>query len=141
MARTTAALVRAILRDDYDGESDVSPFIASATVVVTRVAACAVAKLEPLTVEELELIERWLAAHYYGCTASNDRPIQEQTTEKAKGVFQGRTGMALESTYYGQVALTLDPSGCLAAVTKRTKARLTWAGLNPTDQTAYEDRR
>jgi hypothetical protein len=141
MARTTAKLVQGILRGDYDGESDLTPSISSATVVVTRVAACATAKGEPLTNEELELIERWLAAHYYGSTASNDRPVQQQETEKAKGVFQGRTDKGIESTYYGQQALTLDPSGCLASITKRAKARLAWAGLNPTDQTSYLDRR
>lgn len=141
MARTTAALVAGILRGDYDGTSDLLPFIATATNLVTRAAAMANDNGEPLTTDEQEIIERWLAAHFYGSTYSNDRPIQEQHTESAWGIFQGRTGQGLESTYYGQMALAADPSGSLAAITKRVRARAAWLGKNPSAQTPYNDRR
>lgn len=139
MARTSTAAVEGILLADYDGESDLAPFIDTATVMVDRVAACATRKGQTLTAAELELVERWLAAHYY---ANSDKPYASKTTERASATFHGRTSMYLEATLYGQTAARVDPSGCLQAVAgqERKVASAFWVGKPRSEQTDYEDR-
>jgi len=141
MARTNASYVIALLRPgrDYDGQSDVAPFIASATAVVDRVDACATDKGVTLSSTELELIERWLAAHFY---KSSDRQEQSKRTMSAAATFGGKTGLNLDGTTYGQTAMVLDPSGCLAAVGsgERKRASCFWAGRRPSEQTDYRNR-
>lgn len=147
MARTTSALVEGVLLSDYDSQYNLQPFIDTAAVVVTRVSDCAVSRGIPLTTAELELVERWLAAHFY---ATSDRPYQERTTDGARGKFQGETGMYLDSTFYGQQALLIDYSGCLASIgsggadgsglTSRNAARVVWLGKPPSEQIDYRDR-
>lgn len=137
MARTTSALVQGVLVDNWDGKTRLNPFIDAATLVVTRVLACATAKGYTLSSDELEMIERWLAAHFY---AQQDRPYQSKSTKGASASFQGQTGMRLESTYFGQTALTIDTSGCLEALNNRQVARGFWLGRAPSEQTNYEDR-
>lgn len=143
MARTDADAVKGILLDDYDpapevGDAvDLSPFIATATVIVSRVATCAAAKDLTLSAEELELIERWLAAH---CYAMSDQTLASTSTEGASASFHGQTGMRLEATKYGQMATTLDFSGCLTAIDKRQVARGFWLGKPRSEQIPYVDR-
>jgi hypothetical protein len=51
--------------------------------------------------------------------------------------------MHLEATMYGQFALGLDPTGCLASVTSGAvgkRATLHWLGLKPTEQLTYRER-
>ena len=139
MSRTTSQAVKSVLLGDYDGESSLVSFIDTASVVVTRVNTCAVAKGVTLSTAELELIERWLAAHFYACS---DQPYSVAETDKARGRFQGQTGMFLTGTKYGQTAMRLDPSGCLEAIGNRTRAKATvnWLGFPPSEQTDYVDR-
>ena len=141
MARTTAAAVQALMLPGKEYDTANAPsltgFIDTATAIVDRVDACATAKDITLTSAELELIERWLAAHFY---AQSDKPYASKNTQGAGASFHGQTGMHLESTLYGQTALTVDYSGCLAAIGKRLRARLLWGGLPPSEQTDYVDR-
>lgn len=152
MARTTSTLVGLLLgnsathskaRGDWDGETDLDQFIGAATVVVDEVAACADRKVSAgslasdLTDTELELIERWLSAH---CYALNDQTLASKNTRGAGGTFHGQTGMHLESTRYGQMAMTLDRSGCLAALHNRARARAVWMGKRPSAQVDYDQR-
>ena len=90
-----------------------------------------------LTAAQLGEIETWLAAHFY---AHRDPQYSSKATEKASATFQGATGMGLESTVWGQTAMTLDPTGCLASRNKGGKAGVLWLGKAPSDQTDYEDR-
>lgn len=140
MARTTEALVAAILGSDWDGSRDLDQFIAAATVLVDRVNTCATNKGVTLTSTELELIERWLAAHFLTTTSSPFRPYKSKKTADAAASYQGETGKGLESSFYGQTAMNLDPSGCLESITSRKRALLEWVGKRPSDQIAYEDR-
>jgi hypothetical protein len=58
----------------------------------------------------------FLAAHL----ASSNSPVPQ--SENISGVSytrQGQTGMGLDSTYYGQMAKTLDTSGKLSTLGKR----------------------
>jgi hypothetical protein len=51
--------------------------------------------------------------------------------------------MYLESTLYGQTALVIDHSGCLATITAGAgpkTASAEWLGKPPSDQTDYEAR-
>jgi len=133
MARTTADLVKAVLGDNYGKLGDdtlpsLTPFVDAASLVVDRVSACAAAKGVTLSAAELEVVERWLAAHLY---TRMDLGYQSKATDKASATFQGQTGMHLDASYYGQTAQALDPSGCLAAIGNRRVAGGFWAGMTP----------
>lgn len=143
--RTDSAAVASILVDNYDkdestGEGpDLTPFIEAASSVVDDVAICATTKNKSLSSTKLELIERWLAAHFY---VMNDPTFRERFTMTTKAIFDGTTGMYLEASRYGQMAVTLDSSGCLSAIASgtRKKASLSWLGLPPSGQIPYWQR-
>lgn len=141
MARTTPAAVRSILEPggDYDtlNEPSLVPFITAAGIVTDRVRTCALSKGYTMTAVELETLERWLAAHFY---QQSDQGYSEKKSDRASAVFQGRTGMKLESTKYGQTAMVLAPLNCLEMINKAKYAEGYWLGRNPPDQTDYEDR-
>jgi hypothetical protein len=139
MARTTSDAVQAILLADYDSVNrpDLTPFIDTASAVVNRVAVCCLTKNKPLTATELELVERWLAAH---CYCMSDQPYRSRKTEKAEGVFQGNSGMNLDATKYGQTANMIDYSGCLAAIAKKRLVKILWLGKYPTEQIDYVEK-
>lgn len=104
--RTLAASVQAILLDHYDGSSNLTAFIDSASSLVDRVAALDSDSI--LGSSNLELIERWLAAHFY---AHADQLMQTKSTGRAGATFQGKTAMMLNSTQYGQTAMVMDFTG------------------------------
>lgn len=139
MARTTNLAVQKLLLPggDYDGKSDLSPFVETANALVTRVDACATRKGVTLSATELELVERWLAAH---CYQQSDKGYQSRSTKGKSGSFHGQWGKNLENTNYGQMALSLDPSGCLAALAQRQRAGGYWLGKAPSEQTPYDQR-
>lgn len=144
MPRTTAGAVRSILGEGEDGyqydsetEPSLTSFIETASAITDDVQACAVAKGGGHTAARLELIERWLAAHFY-CVM--DPTYQERWTGKAKGIYQGRSGMYLDSTRYGQHAQILDGTGCLAALGNSKRVRLAWLGKRPSEQLPYWQR-
>ena len=141
MARTTAAAVKLVMAPgkDYDTNRspDLTPFIDTASAVVDRVAACATAKGITLSSTELELIERWLSAHFH-CVS--DKPYSTRSTQGASGGFHGQTAMALDATLYGQTAKGIDYSGCLAAIFAKQKARMKWLGKPPSEQVDYVNR-
>lgn len=144
MARTTSTAVIAVLLDDYgprgDGTlPDLTAFVETASAVVDDVEDCAAARDRTLGSTRLELIERWLAAHFY---AVSDQPYRSKSTADASATFQGDTAMYFEATKYGQTAMRLDPSGCLAAIggAAPARARAFWLGKPPSEQTDYEDR-
>ena len=141
MARTTEALVKAVLRlgsqgGDYDDANNPSltRYIAAANLLTTRVATCATNRGVTLSDDELTEIETWLGAHYY---TKADRVYQSKSTNGASASF------VLDPKNpepYKAVALEIDISGCLAALLAGNRARLKWVGKVPSEQTAYEDR-
>jgi hypothetical protein len=139
MARTSSAAVQAILAGEYDGSTSLDGYIETASAVVDDVVVCAARKALTHTAARLELIERWLAAHYY---QQADPGYQAKATASASATFVGETGMYLEGTRFGQTAARLDSSGCLAAIggqTRRTAGAI-WLGRPPSEQTDYHDR-
>jgi hypothetical protein len=145
MARTNDAAVKALLLPgrDYDTEQapSLTPFIDTASAMVDDVADCITAKGGTAhSVSRLELIERWLSAHYFKVS---DKGYSSRSTEGASGAFDGQTAMYLESTLYGQTALRLDSSGCLEAAGGAggiKTAGAGWMGRPPSEQTDYVDR-
>jgi hypothetical protein len=65
----------------------------------------------------LKEIERWFTAHLIAAT--RDQQPQAEKDGGASITYQGKTGMGLNSTYYGQTVKTLDTTGALAKVGKR----------------------
>lgn len=140
MARTDEGAVREVLTRDYDSRNlpSLLPFIKTANVVTTRVNTCAVAKGVTLTTDELELIERWLAAHFY--KYAWDRQFSNKSELGASAGFGGQTAMALDGTTYGQTAKVVDASGCLAAISMAARAGADWLGKVPSEQVPYDQR-
>lgn len=136
-ARTNSAAVRKLLGDNYDTDTlpDLQPYIDTATVIVDRVVTCALARNVTLLATESELIERWLAAHYY---TKMDPTYASKSTEGASGQFIRNEQ---EKEPYKDGAINLDYSGCLKAVLARQRVQFSWLGKNPTAQIDYRDRR
>ncbi len=142
MARTTPAAVQGVLGPHYDGQTSLTPFIDTANAIVERIAEQDADSI--MTSVRLEIVERWLAGHFY---AHADQLRQtESAGGKASATYQGQTGMNLSSTQYGQSAMLLDFTGLLAKLSKqaeeggRRKVGFQWLGLPPSEQTDYVDR-
>lgn len=141
MARTNSDAVKAVLAGgkDYDLalSPSLSPYIDAAYSLVNRVVVCAAKKNIVISDEDLELIERWLAAHFY---AVSDKPYSSRSTLGASGSFQGQTAMHLDATLYGQQAKLIDYSGCLENISNKQRVRVGWLGKRPSEQMDYSDR-
>lgn len=142
--RTTSAAVKGILLSDY-GETaagvdpSLTPFIETAAAIVDDVVECALAKDLTLSVPRKELIERWLAAHFY---VMSDQVVKEERTEGAHAKYQGETNMYLEASKYGQQAILLDSTGCLAAIAAggENTADGFWLGKPESEQIPLDER-
>lgn len=129
--RTTPALVGKIIEVD-DGD-DLTPFIESANSLVDS--ACSESEY---TTSKFELIERWLAAHFYAC----DRVRTERATVFGGVAEEGvkmKFELMLNNTIYGQQAMILDTDGSLAALNNTLQdvkttlpggIGVTWLGSN-----------
>ena len=135
MPLTTATLVRGII--DADTSIDLTPFIATADMMVNRLVATAKDSNgnDFYTSDETELIERWLSAHFYATfdprTAFEQAGSVSQKTESS-------VDLNLNNSQYGQAAMLLDIAGGLAAWNRkiqkgplRISCRLTWLGTDP----------
>ncbi len=122
--------VEGILLADYDftESPNLAPFIAAATAMVGQAVECAARKRIIIPDVTLGLMVTWLAGHLYGCS---DQPYKSRHTLRAGGNFQGRTGLGFDGTKYGQMAMTLDPSGCLTNINKSARARAFWSYIRP----------
>ena len=138
MPRTTTAAVQAVLTHDWDTETALDPFIEAASSLVDG--AVALASDRGLTLTNPEIVERWLSAHFYKYAA--DRQFKGRDVQGAVtgGAFEGQTGNYLEGTTYGQMAMSLDGTGSLRALSKGQHASLLWGGKPPSDQIPYWDR-
>lgn len=131
-----------LLMSDYGPKLDgtlpsLAPFIASANSITSTLYTRALAKEIIIASDNLELIERWLAAH---CYVMSDQPYAERKTGQSSAVFQGRTGMYLEASKYGQMAIVLDPSGLLRTLGQGKRATADWVGTPLSEQVPYVDR-
>lgn len=106
--RTTEDEVRAVL--DTDPTINVQSYISNASVIVDDIATRATTMSLTVTSARFKLIETYLAAHLY---ALFDPQYQEKETGKASATFQGHTGKGYELTWWGQMAISFDPTGML----------------------------
>jgi hypothetical protein len=100
----TAEAVRAIIPTEL---TDLSAHITTAEGIL---ALCP--EVLALPQPQQDLIGTWLAAHAVAMTDprhKSDRRLDYETE-----VEQGELGWGLQSTRYGQMAVLLDPTGCLA---------------------------
>ena len=124
MARTTTTEVKAILDTDL---TDLDAFILPAGQLVDRVAAAD----SSLAAAILEEIECWLAAHF---ASMRDQRAAKSTIGPTSFTYEGKTGMGLEFTRYGQMALLLDSTGTLVKLGKQLlKASVTSLGYTAQD--------
>lgn len=123
--RTTSGAVAGII--EVDAAISVTPFIEVASALVDELSAAD----STVTATRLELVERWLAAHFY---AVRD---PRSTSEQAEGIgasYESRVDLGLSITRYGQQAMMLDTTGWLAAYNAQAKdgaprkAKLRWLG-------------
>lgn len=121
MPRTTLALIGGIIQVDPEivpDDAAMVPFIAVANELVTECCTGAKGPVTEYPEDRLELIERWLAAHFY----TNRDP--RVTNEKAGSVgqaFQSQVGLGFDTSHFGQMAMRLDTNGGLAKVNEDTK--------------------
>lgn len=131
--RTTAEAVEGVLGADYDRDAGpaLTPYIETASALVDTLVAKAALKPVTFAGARLELIERWLAAHYY---TQSDRTYKSRSTLGASATFN------TDGKEYLNAALALDNSGCLAALLNGKRAGAVWLGKAPSEQIAYWDR-
>lgn len=123
MARTTPAAVGGII--EVDVAIDLAPFIETASALVDDVAAADTNAV--LTVTRLELIERWLSAHFYAIR--DPRPTRERA-DRIELTYQSKVDLNLAVTHYGQQAMSLDSTGQLRMMSdsKRRVVSVNWLG-------------
>lgn len=120
--RTTAAQVQKVLVNDYDGTTDLTPYIELASDIVDQVLVIAASRSQALSVVTAEIVERWLSAHYY---TKMDPTYASKSTGGASASFV--RGSA-EPEPYKDAAINADTSGALNAILKRLVARGFWGG-------------
>jgi len=130
--RTTEAAVKLIISVDSVTIPDISPFIETANNLVTQV--CSDSSYSAAT---LELIERWLSAHFY---AIRDPRYSSETAGPVGVSYQQSVGLNLQNTSYGQQAMMIDTAGSLTKLSKgsgKLTVGTTWLGtdLTPDDDT------
>lgn len=113
---------------EVDGNIDLLPFIETATALVDEVEAADTNGV--LSSTRLELIERWLAAHFY---AMRDPRAVSERAGPVGATYQSKVDLGFAASHYGQQAMALDSTGKLKALSDPTKGRkraasLFWAG-------------
>lgn len=144
--RTNSDAVKALLGGNYDdravadgGSPSLTPFMEMAAMLVNRVETCADEDADTaLSDDELEMLERMLAAHFY---QSRDQGVTSESNLSSSSSYKGQFTEGLKKTTYGQDALDFDSSGCLAAITGgRGTASFAWLGKRKSAQTPYDQR-
>lgn len=110
--RTNPDEVKALLLRNYDlnRNPDLSGFISDANDLVNEmVTADSAGKI---SITRAAKLEKYLAAHLY-CLA--DPTYKQRTNEGASGTVLGIGGKGFDSSFYGQQAKNMDPTGFLIA--------------------------
>ncbi len=134
MARTTEAAVQGII--EHDSSISLTPFIEIANDLVTSECLDS-----GYSAARLELIERWLAAHFY---AIRDNRVASEGAGSVTTSYQFRVGLNLNVTIYGQQVLLMDTDGNFAALQAQaegkgpTRASIVWLGKTTEEQEESE---
>lgn len=110
--RVTAAEVKEVIKTKLS-EAEVDPYVTSANAFVDQVLGTDTT----LSAAILKEIERWTAAHMIA--SSKTRQAKREEAGGAKVEYTGEYGANLASTSYGQMALSLDTSGKMAATGRK----------------------
>lgn len=115
--RTTAAAVTKLLEEEaLPDEVDLTPFIEAANSLVDGVCLDS-----DYTDSRLEIIERWLAAHFYSV---KDPRTKQEAAKGLTETYEGQTKYGLLFTRYGQQACVLDIDGNLRQLDVGGKGRI-----------------
>lgn len=107
MARTTSSDVQNIMDTDVS-TTKIDAIIEDANALVTDI----LGDDTTLSTAQLTTIEKWLTAHFIAIGL--DQQAQAEGTGDAKITYQGKTGMGLDATYYGQQVKVFDTTGKMA---------------------------
>ena len=128
--RTTSDLVAQLV--DVQAGKDLSPFIAVANQLTTDICTYTTNPYTDGYVgSKMELIERWLAAHFY-TVFDNQLTAAKAGTVAVR--YQHKIGYGLKTSMYGQQAIILDTNGGLAAwdntaqIKRKIKLSIGWMG-------------
>jgi len=110
--RTDSTAVEGII--EVDSSISLTPFIEVASSLVDSVCAAS-----GYTAARLELIERWLAAHFY---AIRDPRKDSEKAGPVSEKNQYKVDLGFDVTTYGQMAMRVDYEGNLAALNERVKS-------------------
>jgi len=131
--RTTATAVEGILQESPS--LTLTPFIETASYLVDK--CCENATQADGTdwydATDLELIERWLSAHFYHIAAT--RPNREEAGSVAE-TMRSKVDLKLNLTHYGGQAMLLDVAGGLTNLNNKgvaIAAGVTWLGTEDDD--------
>lgn len=118
MPRTTQEQVAAII--DLDPSIGLDPFIAAASALVDRI--------DGIEDSDALLVETWLAAHFY---AMRDPRTVSERAGSVGATYQSKIGFNLMLSHYGQMAMTLDPTGALRRMSNGTpQTQVFWLGTD-----------
>ena len=87
------------------------PFITVASELVDECCVGDAGPATPYTDERLELIERWLSAHFY---TNRDPRLVNEKAGPVGGSYQSRVDLGFDTSHYGQTAMRLDTNGGLS---------------------------
>lgn len=120
MPRATPSSIAQII--EWDETIGLIPFISAAHSLVEEIAEDSGHDEARLT-----LIESWLAAHFY---AMRDPRTTSERAGPVSANYQSAVDLGLATSHYGQMAMTLDTSGLLAAMSqnKRRTVSVSWLG-------------
>lgn len=89
----------------------VDPFITTASLMIDKHL-----QGKGLSSDELKHIELYLSAHL---VTLNDPRAQSEGSADQRVTFQGKTGLGLDASHYGQTVKMLDSTGALARLEQR----------------------
>ncbi len=135
--RTTKDLIGGVIELDpaiVPDDAAMLPFIAVANGLVTELCTGTPGPTPAYDDTRLELIERWLSAHFY---TNRDPRLTNEKAGSVGGSYQSATDLGFDTSHYGQMAMRLDTNGALAKLNFDTKkggrprVAAFWLGTKP----------
>lgn len=112
--RVTAENVRDVI-DTKLGNTEIDLAIATAHILTDD----EIAPKGVLSEERLQLVELYLSAHFV--TLRDRRVASQNLSDGSTLSFEGKTGLYLTSSHYGQTAILLDSTGTLKTLQAERK--------------------
>jgi len=138
--RTSKTNIAAIIELDdsiIPNDAAMLPFITLANELVTEFCTGDNGPETAYTDERLELIERWLSAHFY---TNRDPRVTNEKAGSVGAAYQSSVALGFSTSHYGQTAMRIDTNGGLARLDKemknggKTRAKVSWLGTSCTEE-------